>query len=122
MVSKFSPYPGSELFYQLQEEGKVELSDSFFVSDTDHYAKGNPSYSPELSNKRLYWTMIWMFLNFYITSGLRYPHRFLKTIFFALFKEKLETRYARWIIDKFVTRKIWEKRSTLPKKKSIESF
>ena len=120
VVSKFSPYPGSELFYQLQEEGKVQLSDSFFVSDTDHYAKGNPSYSPELSNKRLYWTMIWMFLNFYIISGLRYPHRFLKTVFFALFKEKLETRYARWIIDKFVTRKIWEKRSAITKKKTFE--
>ena len=39
-VSKFVPYPGSELFTRLQREGKIELDDDFFVSPMDFYTPG----------------------------------------------------------------------------------
>ena len=60
-VTKFVPYPGSELFKQIQAEGKIELDDAFFISPIDFYSQRAPSYSDAVSTRRLYWTMIWMF-------------------------------------------------------------
>ena len=44
-VSKFVPYPGSALFKRLQQEGKIELDDQFFVSPMDFYTPKAPSYA-----------------------------------------------------------------------------
>ena len=67
-VSKFVPYPGSELFRRLQREGKIELDDAFFVSPMDFYTAKAPSYADAVSSRRLYWTMVWFFVNFYVIS------------------------------------------------------
>ena len=64
-VSKFVPYPGSALFRRLQREGKIELDDRFFVSPMDFYTAKAPSCADAVSTRRLYWTMLWMFVNFY---------------------------------------------------------
>src|SRR6202023_2576371 len=38
-VTKFVPYPGSELFRRLQQEGHIALDDEFFFSPMDFYTR-----------------------------------------------------------------------------------
>lgn len=108
-VTKFVPYPGSELFHRLQAAGRIGLDDAFFVSPMDFYTKDAPSYSDNVSTSKLYWSMIWMFTNFYVISGLTHPFRTLRILFKAIVYGKEETRYAKWFVDRFYTRRQWRK-------------
>jgi anaerobic magnesium-protoporphyrin IX monomethyl ester cyclase len=108
-VTKFVPYPGSELFLRLQSEGKIELDDKFFESPMDFYTMNTPSFCNALSTRRLYWTMIWMFVNFYVISFISRPFRTLKILINSILFGKEETRYAKWFVDRLYTRKLWNK-------------
>jgi hypothetical protein len=108
-VSKFVPYPGSELFTRLQREGKIQLDDDFFVSPMDFYTQKAPSYADAISTRRLYWTMMWMFWNFYVLSFAYRPLRVLRTLAKAVVTGSEDTRYAKWFVDRFYTRRRWRK-------------
>jgi radical SAM superfamily enzyme YgiQ (UPF0313 family) len=108
-VSKFVPYPGSELFKRLQREGKIQLDDEFFVSPMDFYTAKAPSYADRVSTRRLYWTMVWMFVNFYVLSFTLRPWRVIRAIGRAILTGTEETRYAKWFVDVFYTRRRWRK-------------
>lgn len=108
-VTKFVPYPGSELFKRLQTEGKIQLDDAFFISPMDFYTTNAPSYADAISSRRLYWTMIWMFVNFYVISILRRPGRTARIMTKAILNGDEETRYAKWFVDRFYTRRRWRK-------------
>ena len=108
-VTKFVPYPGSKLFHELQDSGAIELDDQFFVSAIDFYAKSAPSYSKNVSTQTLFRSMIWMYLNFYIISFLIRPIRVFTVLYNAIVKGREETRYAKWFVDRFVTRRKWQK-------------
>jgi radical SAM superfamily enzyme YgiQ (UPF0313 family) len=108
-VSKFVPYPGSELFTRLQREGKIQLDDDFFVSPMDFYTQKAPSYANAISTQRLYWTMMWMFWNFYLLSFMFRPLRVLRTLVKAATTGSEDTRYAKWFVDRFYTRRRWRK-------------
>ena len=108
-VSKFVPYPGSELFKRLQADGKIQLDDEFFVSPMDFYTRKAPSYADAVSTRRLYWTMLWMFVNFYAISFALRPLRMLRSLARAVLTGTEDTRYAKWFVDRFVTRRRWRK-------------
>jgi radical SAM superfamily enzyme YgiQ (UPF0313 family) len=108
-VSKFVPYPGSALFRRLQREGKLQLDDQFFVSPMDFYTARAPSYADAVSSRRLYWTMVWMFVNFYVTSFTLRPWRVVRALVRALVTGTEETRYAKWFVDVVYTRRRWRK-------------
>lgn len=108
-VSKFVPYPGSELFKRLQNEGRIQLDDEFFVSPMDFYTRKAPSYAAAISTRRLYWTMVWMFVNFYAISFAVRPRRVLRTLAKAVLTGTEDTRYAKWFVDRFFVRRRWRK-------------
>lgn len=108
-VSKFVPYPGSELFRRLQREGKIELDDAFFVSPMDFYTARAPSYADAVSSRRLYVTMLWMFVNFYVLSFALRPWRVVRALGRALLTGTEETRYAKWFVDVVYTRRRWRR-------------
>jgi hypothetical protein len=108
-VSKFVPYPGSELFKRLQDEGKIQLDDDFFVSPMDFYTSKAPSYADAISTTYLYRMMLWMFINFYVISFAFHPARTARALLKAVFTGVEETRYARWFVDRFYTRRHWRK-------------
>ena len=93
-VSKFVPYPGSELFRRLQREGKIELDDEFFVSPMDFYTAKAPSYAERVSIRRLYWTMLWLFVNFYVISFALRPWRVVRALVRAAFTRRRWRRLA----------------------------
>ncbi len=108
-VSKFVPYPGSELFRRLQREGKIKLDDEFFVSPMDFYTARAPSYAEHVSTRRLYWTMLWFFVNFYVISFALRPWRVVRALIRAAFTGHEETRYAKWFVDVLFTRRRWRR-------------
>jgi anaerobic magnesium-protoporphyrin IX monomethyl ester cyclase len=108
-VSKFVPYPGSELFRRLQREGKIKLDDEFFVSPMDFYTSRAPSYADAVSTRRLYWTMLWFFVNFYVISFALRPWRVVRALSRAVFTGVEETRYAKWFVDVLFTRRRWRR-------------
>ncbi len=108
-VTKFVPYPGSALFRQLQESGKIRLDDEFFVSPMDFYVRRAPSYSDAVSSSRLYFTMLWMFVNFYVISFICRPLRVFRILWKAAVEGVEETRYAKWFVDRLFTRRQWRK-------------
>jgi len=108
-VSKFVPYPGSALFRRLQQEGKLKLDDEFFVSPMDFYTAKAPSYADAVSSRRLYWTMLWMFVNFYVISFALRPWRVIRALGRALLTGREETRYAKWFVDVLFTRRRWRR-------------
>ena len=108
-VSKFVPYPGSELFRRLQREGKIELDDAFFVSPMDFYTARAPSYADAVSTRKLYWTMVWLFVNFYVISFALRPWRVVRALARAILTGREESRYAKWFVDVFFTRRRWRR-------------
>ena len=90
-------------------EGKVQLDDEFFVSPMDFYTRKAPSYAAAVSTRRLYWTMLWMFVNFYVISFAVRPLRTLRTLVKAALTGTEDTRYAKWFVDRVFTRRRWRK-------------
>jgi radical SAM superfamily enzyme YgiQ (UPF0313 family) len=112
-VTKFVPYPGSALFRQLQQDGVIQLDDAFFVSPMDFYTSTAPSYAPALTTRRLYWTMIWFFTNFYVLSFLCHPMRTARILLRAVLTGTEETRFAKWLNDILFVRRRWRKLADL---------
>jgi radical SAM superfamily enzyme YgiQ (UPF0313 family) len=108
-VTKFVPYPGSLLFRQLQESGRLKLDDEFFIMPMDFYTSRAPSFADAVSSRYLYFIMLWMFVNFYALSLLRRPWRIIEALRGLSGHE--ETRLAKWINDVFVVRSRWNRQA-----------
>jgi anaerobic magnesium-protoporphyrin IX monomethyl ester cyclase len=78
----FSPYPGSELFEQLKEQGKINmLNDDYFLEilNADTFFQ-NHFYNSNLSKYTLrIYVFIYLFA-FYFSNFLLHPKRLIKTI------------------------------------------
>jgi len=72
----FSPYPGSELFDQLQNSGEISMDLAYFDKLRSYSDNSDPrSYSEFISNKQLKRLRTIGTLLFYVTSWVRYPLR-----------------------------------------------
>jgi anaerobic magnesium-protoporphyrin IX monomethyl ester cyclase len=113
VVSKFVPYPGSKLFRDLQASGRLKLDDDFFIMPMEFYTSRAPSFADEISSRRLYFTMLWMFFNFYALCLLIRPWRILEA-FAGVMTGHEETRLAKWVNDRFVVRASWKRQTQKP--------
>jgi anaerobic magnesium-protoporphyrin IX monomethyl ester cyclase len=108
-VTKFVPYPGSELFKRLLSERKVELNDEFFIIPMDYSTKKAPSYSEAVPTPVLVRKMLWIFVNFYVISFVTRPFRVIRALSKAVFQGVEESRYAKWFVDRLFVRRKWRK-------------
>ena len=108
-VSKFVPYPGSKLFKELQQQGKLALDDEFFIAAMDFYTTNAPSYAAAVSTRRLYLAMLWFFVNFYLISFACRPLRTARILLKALITGTEETRFAKWMNDILFVRRRWRR-------------
>ena len=120
-VNKFVPYPGSVIFQKLLAEGKVQLSDEFFLSTMDLYTKNSPSFADAIAPKSLYRTMLLMFFNFYIISFLLRPFRVIRVLWLAVTTGIEETKYAKWFIYRFFSRRKWRQSLATSSSKHIST-
>lgn len=83
-INIFSPYPGSELFEGLSGEGRVALSDAFFLALTSlnsDYTKLNPlTVSEFMSSRELGLYRITFMLANYVLGYIVYPSRIIRTV------------------------------------------
>lgn len=96
----FSPYPGTELFDDLNKEGLVKLDDDFYDSlriYTD--VSKSFSYSKKFSGKQLNFFRFLATASFYGTSFLIRPYRPFKMLYNVLFSEHLNSRSEKGILS-----------------------
>lgn len=113
VVTKFVPYPGSKLFKDLQAAGRLQLDDDFFIMPMEFYTSKAPSFADGISSRRLYFTMLWMFFNFYSLSFLMRPWRILEAVVGVLTGRE-ETRLAKWVNDMLIVRTRWRAKALKP--------
>jgi radical SAM superfamily enzyme YgiQ (UPF0313 family) len=81
-ISMFSPYPGSELFSELLEQGKIKaFSDEYFLSLTAYTDMARAvSWTDNMSSKELNFLRMFGLLGFYGTQYLLRPWRLIQTL------------------------------------------
>ena len=83
-INIFSPYPGSELYRELAEAGKIKLGDGYFLQLTSlnsDYTRTNPlTFNPVMGPRELaLYRISFMLLN-YLIGYVLYPARIWRTI------------------------------------------
>ena len=92
-LASFAPYPGSELFVQLHENGQIStLNDEYFLnlqslSDLLH----SHSYSQHISHRMLTFYRLFGISMFYIIRFILHPKRIFR-LFVNIIKKKEETK------------------------------
>ncbi|MBI2362340.1 MAG: radical SAM protein [Elusimicrobia bacterium] len=122
IINSFMPYPGSELFNQLHQEGKVRdsgtgrvisaLDEAYFFSLANELSSSD-SYAPAISNRQLSLFKVAGLSWFYGLSFLFRPYRLVRVLLNFL-QRKEETRLDAslgQLRDRLVSRK--EKSSSL---------
>ena len=98
-VFPFSPYPGSELFADLQKRGRLKLDDPYFYSLSQYTDPGiTNSYCDNISHRMLFLLTLLGMLLFYAIGYACKPQRFFRTAWNILRdrpESKLETSVQR---------------------------
>ncbi len=108
-VSKFTPYPCSEYFDQLNKKGFFSKELEELNNIISFFSSGGRSYCESLNAKQTYRWMIWMYINFYLISFIVRPWKLVKN-FWDYFSKGVETtRYMRFFSEMFVNRRKWKR-------------
>lgn len=94
-ITTFTALPGSKLFYQLMDEGRIELTDNFFrellyMSDLSWA----PSWIVGISGSKIARLANWGYFQFYFLNYLYRPWRLIRTLF-NIFRGVEETKLER---------------------------
>ncbi len=108
-VSKFTPYPGSVYFDDLQKRGYFSDELGELNDIISFYSNEGRSYCKALTSRQLYHWMNWMFINFYVISFIVRPWRLAKNMWAYFSKGVENTRYMRFFSELLVNRRKWKK-------------
>ena len=98
-INQFSPYPGSELFQELIEKGKLKLDEHYFEALSYYSSMTNAeSYSDFLSNRDIITYKLTGTALFYVVSFARRPQRFFRTIV-NVYRRQETTRLEKTLIS-----------------------
>lgn len=109
-IACFSPYPGSELFDELFQSGKIKAMDADYFLMLTSYSdmRYSYSYSPHMTNRQLTFYRLGGMLMFYAISYATRPIRLFKVLF-NLISGKQESRLdmaLSHLKDRIFTKKI----------------
>lgn len=80
----FSPYPGSELFNELHDAGKLKISDDYFLAltslNSDYFRLSPLTFNEQMGPRELMIYRVALLLGAYALSYLCYPGRILRTL------------------------------------------
>ncbi|MEM9195660.1 MAG: radical SAM protein [Myxococcota bacterium] len=96
----FAPYPGSEEYRALRDEGRLELDDKFFYSALLRAAGSVGGYHPELSHRALTSIQLATLLAFFARQYARRPSRALAPI------RHLAAGRNESVLDQFLQKKL----------------
>ena len=90
-INIFSPYPGSEIFIDLVQQGKVMLNDEYFFSltslNSDYSTLNHKTVNENIGERELAFYRIFFMLANYLLGYIAYPTRILRT-FLNVFHNK----------------------------------
>jgi len=107
-ISKFTPYPGSQYYFDLAKAGKLTLDFSSPENMIDFFSAEAKSFCPALSSRELHWLMMWGLINFYGLSLLFHPWRLVSNIWQYFARGVENTRYMRVFSELFFDRRRWK--------------
>lgn len=98
-VLTFTPYPGSDIFKNFVEQGKLKINDNYFMDLVNYCRLGKSiSYSDKISNKMLsYWNLFLVAL-FYIPSLLIRPKR-LASLVLSIWRNSPTNRFEKAVCN-----------------------
>ena len=77
----FFPLPSTEIYYELEKQGKVQMSDAFLklpIYVHNKFMTSDRVYTPHLTAKQMTRWKYWIVANFYLTSFFTRPFRVFK--------------------------------------------
>ncbi|MDC0078054.1 B12-binding domain-containing radical SAM protein, partial [Deltaproteobacteria bacterium] len=99
LVTTLSAYPGSQMFDQLQQEGKVTLDENYFLNLSSQGSLNiSPCYSNHYSRLEQHLFKIGVFTVFYVSSLIINPKR-LCALMLDLLKGRGSTRLSMGILN-----------------------
>lgn len=93
----YFPYPGSELFDRLVNEGKIHINDEYFFGLAVYNLHGMKSSARNFNDTQLRWLCIVGMALFYMVSFTRRPLRFLRLVD-DLIRERGRTKLAAALV------------------------
>ena len=76
----FTPYPGSEDYRRLKEEGKIVFDENYFYSNINRVGNATLSYHPSIGIKELVFYQFFILFTFYGINYLIRPIRIIKVV------------------------------------------
>lgn len=102
--SIFNPYPGSKIFNDLYQSGKIKLNDEYFLSVVHSESfHGFTNYNQNIKKWQLIFFQYLIYASFYFSNYLFRPARFFKLIK-SLFTGIAETR-GEWMLVHILSQK-----------------
>jgi hypothetical protein len=100
-ISLFAPYPGSEMFKDLQARGVIELTDAYFMNLNSRWTSNQLRVNPRTTPRELaFYRLGFMLLNYSI-GYLRYPGRIVRTIRNVFFRDAAATNFEHFLKNAF---------------------
>jgi hypothetical protein len=82
-INIFSPYPGSEIFTDLVQQGKVMLNDEYFFSltslNSDFSTLNHKTVNENIGERELAFYRVLFMMTNYLFGYIAYPRRILRT-------------------------------------------
>lgn len=79
----FSPYPGSEIFIDLVQQGKVMLNDEYFFSltslNSNYSTLNHKTVNENIGERELAFYRVLFMMTYYLFGYIAYPRRILRT-------------------------------------------
>ena len=99
-IATFSPYPGSELFEQMYENGQIaEINDEYFLNLTSYSDLiRSYSYSKHVGHKMLTFYRLGGMSMFYIINFIFHPKRLFR-VFSNIINKREETKLDKGLIE-----------------------
>ena len=99
-IASFSPYPGSELFEQMYENGQIpEINDEYFLNLTSYSDLiRSYSYSKHVGHKMLTFYRLGGMSMFYIINFIFHPKRLFR-VFSNIINKREESKLDKGLIE-----------------------
>lgn len=106
-VMIFAPYPGSEDFQKLMEQGKVQITEDYYYLPLARSGWSSRTYNPLMGTRELIMTQFFLLVVFYSIAYITRPWRILDVIR-SIFTGNEETQLDQLIRTKWQQFSPWE--------------
>jgi anaerobic magnesium-protoporphyrin IX monomethyl ester cyclase len=108
-ISLFAPYPGSEIFNDLQKRGRIVLDDAYFFNLNSRWSANELHVNECVGPRELaVYRLTFMLLN-YIVGYARYPRRVIRTVRNVFFKREAATNFEHFLNNAFRRWAPWQR-------------